>query len=177
MDRRRSCRGRKSRCSLVDPPVIRSVNGSLAGRSRSATIVAAYLMQRFNIGVEEALQRIQKVRDVDPNSGFREQLQVYLDCNFEANSSRAAYRHWQLRRETRLQKGLCKILTCSDVVDTTGKYGKPDNVKYVTASTVFQDASGSPIIDLRCKKCRYVPFHLITPLIILDEFLRPPPPS
>jgi hypothetical protein len=59
------------------------------------------------------------------------------------------------------------------MVDTTGKYGKPDNVKYVTASTVFQDASGSPIIDLRCKKCRYLP--LITGLIV-DEFLHPPPP-
>ena len=84
--------------------------GSLAGRSRSATVVAAYLMQRFNIGVEEALERIQEVRDVDPNQGFREQLQVYLDCNFDANSSRAAYRHWQLRRETRLQKGFLHIL-------------------------------------------------------------------
>lgn len=84
--------------------------GSLAGRSRSATVVAAYLMQRFNIGVEEALERIQEVRDVDPNPGFREQLQVYLDCNFEANSSRAAYRHWQLRQETRLQKGILHIL-------------------------------------------------------------------
>ena len=80
-------------------------NGSLAGRSRSATVVAAYLMRRLNIGVEKALEMIQKVRDVDPNRGFREQLQVYLDCNFEANSSRAAYRHWQLRRDARLQKG------------------------------------------------------------------------
>jgi dual specificity phosphatase 12 len=87
----------------------------VAGRSRSSTIVAAYLMYRFNIGVGEALERIQKVREVEPNSGFREQLQVYLDCNFEANSSKAAYRHWQLRRETRLQKGMLDTLTCADV--------------------------------------------------------------
>jgi len=112
-------------------------------------------MQRMNIGVEEALEKIQEVRDVDPNQGFREQLQVYLDCNFEANSSRAAYRHWQLRRETRLQKGiLCILAQALNMTDTTGKYGKPDNVKYVTASTIYQDASGSPMIDLRCKKCR-----------------------
>jgi len=101
---------------LVDFLVIyEGTNGSVAGRSRSSTIVAAYLMHRFNIGVEEALERIQKVREVEPNSGFREQLQVYLDCNFEANSSRAAYRHWQLRRETRLQKGMPDTLTCADI--------------------------------------------------------------
>jgi hypothetical protein len=37
----------------------------------------------------------------------------------------------------------------------TGKYGKPGNVNYVAASEVVHDTSGSPIIDLRCKKCRY----------------------
>jgi Dual specificity phosphatase, catalytic domain len=45
---------------------------SLAGKSRSAAIVAAYLMKRFNIGVEEAISRIQEVRDVDPINEFRE---------------------------------------------------------------------------------------------------------
>ena len=78
---------------------------SLAGKSRSATIVAAYLMQRFTIGVEEALRRINAVRSVDPNMGFREQLQVFLDCNFVANSTKAAYRHWRLRQRSTLQKG------------------------------------------------------------------------
>ena len=68
--------------------------------------MAAYLMRRFNIGVVEALSRIEEVRDVSPNSGFREQLQVYLDCNFVPNKSKAAYRHWQLRQESRLQKGI-----------------------------------------------------------------------
>jgi dual specificity phosphatase 12 len=77
----------------------------LAGKSRSAAIVAAYLMKRFNIGVEEAISRIQEVRNVDPINGFREQLQVYLDCNYVANLSKAAYRHWLLRTEARLQKG------------------------------------------------------------------------
>jgi dual specificity phosphatase 12 len=67
--------------------------------------VAAYLMRRFNISVVEALSRIEKVRAVSPNNGFREQLQVYLDCNFDPNKSKAAYRHWQLRQESRLHKG------------------------------------------------------------------------
>lgn len=127
---------------------------SVAGKSRSATIVAAYLMQRLNIGVAEALEMIQKVRDVDPNTGFREQLQVYLDCNFVPDKSKAAYRHWRLRQETQLQKGTPSGLS-GLIEGVTGKYGKPDNVNYVTASAVVPDPSGTPVIDLRCKKCRY----------------------
>ena len=62
-------------------------------------------MRRFKISVTEAMENINEVRSVNPNSGFREQLQVYLDCNYVANSSMAAYRHWRLRQDTRLQKG------------------------------------------------------------------------
>jgi dual specificity phosphatase 12 len=128
--------------------------GSLAGRSRSATIVAAYLMQRFNIDVEEAIQRIHVVRVVDPNYGFRKQLQVYLDCNFVPDSTKAAYRHWRLRKETQLQKSI-SLSRPRLIKGATGKYGKPDVVNYATADTVVDDQSESPVVDLRCKMCRY----------------------
>lgn len=77
-------------------------------------MVAAYLMQRFNIGVEEALLRIKEVRHVDPNPGFLEQLQVFLDCNFMANPTKAAYRHWRLRQRSRIQKGTPTMRLDSD---------------------------------------------------------------
>jgi hypothetical protein len=119
--------------------------------------MAAYLMKRFDIGVAEAISRIQDVRDVDPNIGFREQLQIFLDCNFVANSSKAAYRHWLLREDARLQKGMSPA-TGGLMIDVTGKYGKPDNVNYQTAGTVAVDETGGPVVDLRCKKCRYRKF-------------------
>ena len=75
-------------------------NWSMAGRSRSATIVAAYLMQHFKIGVAEAISKIEEVRFVYPNRGFQEQLQVYRDCNYTVNSSKAAYRSWATGEET-----------------------------------------------------------------------------
>jgi hypothetical protein len=118
--------------------------------------MAAYLMKRFDIGVAEAISRIQDIRDVDPNLGFREQLQVFLDCNFVPNSSKAAYRHWLLREDARLQKGSqCLHCTRDLIIDVTGKYGKPDNVNYQTAGTAAVDETGEPVVDLRCKKCRY----------------------
>lgn len=137
------------------------VDDSLAGKSRSATIVAAYLMKRFVIGVEEAIERIEQVRDVCPNFGFREQLQVYLDCNFVANTSKAAYRHWRLRQDARFQRRSL-IVKLWLTLDATGQYGKPDVINYAAAGTIVHDPSGSPTIDLRCKKCRYSLLQITT---------------
>jgi|SRR5208282_205929 len=51
-------------------------------------------------------------------------------------------------------------------LDATGKYGKPDVINYASAGTVVHDSSGSPIVDLRCKKCRY---SLILSPLMTDE--------
>jgi Leucine-rich repeat (LRR) protein len=48
------------------------------GQSRSPTIVAAYLMKKYKLGVEAALARLRQVRpQVHPNRGFLSQLQIY----------------------------------------------------------------------------------------------------
>jgi protein-tyrosine phosphatase len=50
----------------------------LAGVSRSATIVAAYLMKVDGLGLDEALQHIRKRRPlINPNPGFISQLRQY----------------------------------------------------------------------------------------------------
>ena len=45
-----------------------------AGQSRSATIVAAYLIHKYDITFTEALQKIRQHRYINPNGGFRQQL-------------------------------------------------------------------------------------------------------
>ncbi|KAJ3108941.1 hypothetical protein HDU97_009674 [Phlyctochytrium planicorne] len=48
------------------------------GVSRSATIVVAYVMRKFEVSLDEALQSVKEKRFcVDPNVGFRAQLQDY----------------------------------------------------------------------------------------------------
>jgi len=57
-----------------------------AGRSRSATITIAYLMATLNQTFHETLKLVQSKRNiVNPNEGFREQLQIFqmINCNFE----------------------------------------------------------------------------------------------
>ncbi len=49
-----------------------------AGISRSATLVAAFLIKQFGVDSDKALRLVQKRRFcVDPNDGFRRQLAAY----------------------------------------------------------------------------------------------------
>lgn len=48
------------------------------GKSRSATVVVAYLMRKYSIDPSKALAQVCEGRPVcSPNPGFMEQLQVY----------------------------------------------------------------------------------------------------
>lgn len=49
----------------------------MAGRSRSATVVAAYLMRNEGLTAADALASVALARDVNPNPGFVAQLQRY----------------------------------------------------------------------------------------------------
>ncbi|XP_048526582.1 serine/threonine/tyrosine-interacting protein isoform X2 [Dendroctonus ponderosae] len=51
---------------------------STHGNSRSAVIVAAYLMELLKIGANEAIDRVSSIRpSINPNKGFRDQLLDY----------------------------------------------------------------------------------------------------
>jgi len=52
----------------------------MCGISRSATIIAAYLIYKYKYTVDEAIEKIKQCRDcVKPNDGFRHQLTIYAN--------------------------------------------------------------------------------------------------
>lgn len=71
------------------------------GKSRSATLVVAYLMWKFQVGWVEALEWLCEGRPVcEPNIGFKEQLGVWermlrLD---DESERRAVYEEWEQGR-------------------------------------------------------------------------------
>ncbi|PPQ73826.1 hypothetical protein CVT26_012141 [Gymnopilus dilepis] len=68
------------------------------GISRSATVVAAYLMQSRNMTAHEALNFVKKVRpQAHPNYGFVKQLDVFRKCDFQPDVAHPAYRSWKRR--------------------------------------------------------------------------------
>ena len=57
--------------------------------SRSATITCAYLMKKYNLSHEVALERLRTKRpSVDPNPGFVRQLHLYHSMNYCVNSDK-----------------------------------------------------------------------------------------
>ncbi|GAA6001408.1 uncharacterized protein JCM10292_006239 [Rhodotorula paludigena] len=55
-----------------------------AGVSRSTTLVAAYLMRKHGLNVEQAVERIRAVRaQVEPSEAFMAQLEIFERCECE----------------------------------------------------------------------------------------------
>jgi dual specificity phosphatase 12 len=70
---------------------------SAMGKSRSATIIIAYLMHKYHISRDEALSQLRKGRPVcGPNDGFMEQLEIYhrmLQAS-DAVEAESIYHRW-----------------------------------------------------------------------------------
>ena len=66
------------------------------GKSRSATIGTACLMQKYRIGVEKAIQRVKSKRSsVNPNPGFMAQLRLWEVMRFRLESNCLRYKMYK----------------------------------------------------------------------------------
>eukprot|EP01118_Nematostelium_gracile_P000979 TRINITY_DN1097_c0_g1_i2.p1 TRINITY_DN1097_c0_g1~~TRINITY_DN1097_c0_g1_i2.p1 ORF type:complete len:314 (+),score=28.31 TRINITY_DN1097_c0_g1_i2:190-1131(+) len=69
-----------------------------AGVSRSAAVVAAYLMKREGMAVEEAVKTVQSARRIaQPNSGFLQQLSMWKEMGYSLSGQSKAHRLFRLR--------------------------------------------------------------------------------
>ncbi|ETN80625.1 dual specificity phosphatase, catalytic domain protein [Necator americanus] len=116
------------------------------GVSRSVTVVAAYIMQKYKFSPEKALEFIKKSRPIAfPNEGFYAQLQIFekLDYNLDdaALSASRAYKDWCVASGNVPNKG-------SDERATTF-------IRNVENS----GTSGNRGSKFRCGRCRHVLFY------------------
>ncbi|XP_061549576.1 dual specificity protein phosphatase 12 isoform X2 [Phycodurus eques] len=112
----------------------------MAGRSRSATIVTAFLMKRYKLGFAEAYHRLKSVKqDVQVNSGFEEQLCLYEALQCEVDTSSPLYKQYRLTK-------------------ITEKYPELQQVpREVFAADPAQSKSSEA--SYRCRKCRRTLFR------------------
>jgi dual specificity phosphatase 12 len=54
----------------------------MAGVSRSASVVVAYLMKTQSLTLENALRFVRQYRYIQPNVGFMQQLQLFQMMNY-----------------------------------------------------------------------------------------------
>lgn len=116
-----------------------------AGMSRSATIIAAYLMHSQNLDPEAALALIRKSRpNIDPNAGFLVQLEVFHKSAFRISRRDKATRMFYLDR------------TVEEVMNGDGSL--PETEMFAKYPRTPSDSSpatpGGPRRRIRCKMCR-----------------------
>ena len=76
-----------------------------AGYSRSVTIVSAYLMRKYGIGSEEAVERVRLKRPkIRPNKGFMAQLYLYQQMGYKLDKTNNEYRAFMVTWLKRFQR-------------------------------------------------------------------------
>lgn len=110
------------------------------GKSRSATAVCAFLMQRYGIAPDQALSQIRECRPFcEPNEGFWRQLELYHEIGAPQNVEDApAYQRWCFQRE----------------VESSRACGQAPDAEKIRFEDEHQDGRGPADFDLRCRKCR-----------------------
>ncbi|KAG2143057.1 hypothetical protein DEU56DRAFT_793264 [Suillus clintonianus] len=138
-----------------------------AGISRSATIVAAYLMYSLKLDPASAIDMIRTVRPiVEPNEGFMEQLRVFHHASYKFTRRDKATRMFYLER------------TMEDIMNGDGTI--PENAMFAKHPRTPSDSvPNTPMIvpsrRIRCKMCRQ---ELATREHMLDHGqLGPPTPA
>ncbi|KAF9975471.1 dual specificity phosphatase 12 [Actinomortierella ambigua] len=155
----------------------------VAGASRSATIVCAYLMKLQKLKVEEALEFVRSKRPlVGPNEGFMSQLQMYYDIGYDVNTTHTQYRRFLIESmavERQMFGYIDDMVLAQDpMTATAAKAAAASSMSTVSATTttttattitatpglnparppVTRPAMGRPVSagprPLKCKKCR-----------------------
>lgn len=115
---------------------------SAMGKSRSATCVIAFLMQKYNISPAEALEQIRQSRPLcEPNEGFMKQLELYHAMQMpEDLDSNAVYQRWVYQREIEMSRAC-------------GLAPEAEKIRFEDEHVSKAEEGG---FSLKCKKCRYV---------------------
>lgn len=110
------------------------------GKSRSATCVIAYLMHKYHISPQQALEQIRQSRPLcEPNEGFMQQLQLYHDMETPADvEDTPAYQRWLFQRETEMSRA------CGQAPEADKIRFEDEHVKTRTEGA----------FDMKCRKCR-----------------------
>lgn len=108
------------------------------GKSRSVSVVVAYLMKTYNLSYSQALHAVtRKVADAEPNVGFAEQLEIYKQMGCTVDKTLPEYRKF--------------VVNNSLQVDPSG--GLLPHLEIYNTKKAADTTPAS--LRLRCKKCRH----------------------
>ncbi|KAL5512331.1 hypothetical protein ACEPAG_3323 [Sanghuangporus baumii] len=118
-----------------------------AGMSRSATIVAAYLMYAEQLDAESALEKIRKARpSTQPNDGFLAQLDVFYHASYKVSRKNKIMRMYYLER------ALDEIMNGDGTLPSTNMFASFPRTPGDSAPPT--PGAHVPRRRIRCKFCR-----------------------
>lgn len=125
---------------------------SAMGKSRSATILAAYLMASRRISPSFAIGLIERARPiVEPNPGFAKQLELYHEMEYTAIvEDHPIYQRWMYLQDVEMSNAAGRAPERVHFRDAEARIAKITQVE--------EGEARKAEIELRCKKCRYVFF-------------------
>ena len=111
------------------------------GKSRSATVTCAFLMQRYGITPGQALAQIRETRPFcEPNDGFMKQLELYHRmAEADDIEQSPVYQRWLYQREIEMSRAC-------------GQAPEAEKIRFEDE----HESQGTADFELKCKKCRYV---------------------
>ena len=111
------------------------------GKSRSATVTCAFLMQRYGITPGQALAQIRETRPFcEPNDGFMKQLELYHRmAETDDIEQSPVYQRWLYQREIEMSRAC-------------GQAPEAEKIRFEDE----HESQGTADFELKCKKCRYV---------------------
>ncbi|PWW78896.1 dual specificity protein phosphatase 12 [Tuber magnatum] len=120
------------------------------GKSRSATILTAYLMASRRLAPHLALGIIKRVRPfVGPNSGFMQQLELYHQMEFAENvEDHPIYQRWIYLRDVERSNAAGRAPERIHFRDAEAEIGR------ITRVEEGETPEEKGEMQLRCKKCR-----------------------
>lgn len=87
------------------------------GVSRSATVVAAYLMKTRKISRSAAMRLIKQRRgQVHPNYGFIKQLETFAECKYEPSTANPVYRKWRRQQQRNVTQFLNQLNDTTSII-------------------------------------------------------------
>lgn len=139
-----------SLASLLTPTLT-----SAMGKSRSATVLAAYLMASRRIAPRLALGLIERARPiVEPNPGFMKQLELYHQMEYATVvEDHPIYQRWIYLQDVEMSNAAGRAPERVHFRDAEAEIGRITQVKE------GETPVGKGEIELRCKKCRCVHLH------------------
>ena len=122
------------------------------GKSRSAAIVTAYLMQKYNYTLEKAIKKVRAKREcINPHEGFLAQLKLYESMDYHLDTSNVQFKMFKLHLASeRMRKA--KILfrdSLDNVLDEDAGGDTPLDPLSSAGS-----ARGQFSQTYKCKRCR-----------------------